>query len=153
MSPAYVVAQPLRGVDARYFALLFGTRVYMREVDKFSRGIVKDRNRLYWEDFKQMPSPCPPPSEQGLIADAIDLRTKALGLAADRVQQEIEVIREYRTRLFADVVTGKLDVREAAARLPEEREESEPLDEAEALAGDQEEAAEDLDDTPAEDEA
>ena len=29
-------------------------------------------------------------------------------------------MREYRTRLVADVVTGKLDVREAAARLPEE---------------------------------
>ena len=32
---------------------------------------------------------------------------------------EIELLREYRTRLIADVVTGKLDVREAAADLPE----------------------------------
>ena len=30
------------------------------------------------------------------------------------------ILREYRTRLVADVVTGKLDVREAAAQLPEE---------------------------------
>ncbi len=37
--------------------------------------------------------------------------------------------REYRTRLIADVVTGKLDVREAAARLPDEVDEPEPLDE------------------------
>jgi type I restriction enzyme S subunit len=29
-------------------------------------------------------------------------------------------MQEYRTRLVADVVTGKLDVREAAARLPDE---------------------------------
>ena len=29
------------------------------------------------------------------------------------------MLREYRTRLIADVVTGKLDVREAAADLPE----------------------------------
>lgn len=28
-------------------------------------------------------------------------------------------MREYRTRLNADLVTGKLDVREAAAQLPE----------------------------------
>jgi type I restriction enzyme S subunit len=47
---------------------------------------------------------------------------------ADR---EIQLLREYRTRLIADVVTGKLDVREAAARLPDEAEEPEPLDEAE----------------------
>ena len=35
------------------------------------------------------------------------------------VQREIDLLREYRTRLIADVVTGKLDVREAAAELPE----------------------------------
>ena len=28
-------------------------------------------------------------------------------------------MQEYRTRLTADIVTGKLDVREAAARLPD----------------------------------
>ena len=33
--------------------------------------------------------------------------------------REIELLNEYRTRLIADVVTGKLDVREAAAALPE----------------------------------
>jgi len=32
----------------------------------------------------------------------------------------IELLREYRTRLVADVVTGKLDVREAAKGLPKE---------------------------------
>ena len=35
-------------------------------------------------------------------------------------QREIDLLREYRTRLIADVVTGKLDVREAASRLPDE---------------------------------
>ena len=34
-------------------------------------------------------------------------------------ESEIELLREYRTRLVADVVTGKLDVREVAERLPE----------------------------------
>ncbi|MBK6733134.1 MAG: hypothetical protein IPG61_03445 [bacterium] len=37
-----------------------------------------------------------------------------------RLQREIDLLREYRTRLIADVVTGKLDVREAAAQLPDE---------------------------------
>ena len=62
------------------------------------------------------------------------------------------LLREYRTRLIADVVTGKLDVREAAARLPEEIEEPEPLDEAE-VETDDEEAADDLDAAPEEAEA
>jgi type I restriction enzyme S subunit len=40
--------------------------------------------------------------------------------AISRLEREIDLLHEYRTRLVADVVTGKLDVREAAARLPDE---------------------------------
>jgi len=47
-----------------------------------------------------------------------------MNVVISRLEREIELLREYRTRLVADVVTGKLDVREAAARLPEEA----PLD-------------------------
>ena len=50
----------------------------------------------------------------------------------DGAEREIDLLREYRTRLIADVVTGKLDVREAAARLPDEADEPEPLDDADA---------------------
>ncbi|MBK8118224.1 MAG: hypothetical protein IPK39_02535 [Sulfuritalea sp.] len=50
-----------------------------------------------------------------------------------RLEREIKFLREYRTRLVADVVTGKLDVREAAARLPElEPESGAELDNVEA---------------------
>jgi type I restriction enzyme, S subunit len=137
VSPAYVVARPLEGTEPRYFSNLFGTAAYMGEVDRYSRGIVKDRNRLYWEDFKQMPSPCPPTGEQVLIADAIDQGTQAVKDAIERTQREINLVREYRTRLIADVVTGKLDVREAAARLSDE-EKSEELEGAEGLAEEEE---------------
>jgi len=41
-----------------------------------------------------------------------------LDAAITRADLEIELLREYRTRLTADVVTGKLDVREAVQRLP-----------------------------------
>jgi type I restriction enzyme, S subunit len=48
-----------------------------------------------------------------------------------RTEREITFLREYRTRLIADVVTGKLDVREAAAQLPEEPDEPELAEEIE----------------------
>ncbi len=38
---------------------------------------------------------------------------------AQSVKRLVGIIREYRARLGADIVTGKLDVREAAAQLPE----------------------------------
>ena len=90
----------------------------MGEVDKFSRGIVKDRNRLYWEDFKQMPAPCPPTDEQAQIARAIDHNTAIIDEGKHRIEDQISFLQEYQTRLIADVVTGKLDVREAAVTLP-----------------------------------
>ena len=37
-----------------------------------------------------------------------------------RTRSQIDLLQEYRTRLVADVVTGKLDVREAAALLRNE---------------------------------
>jgi type I restriction enzyme S subunit len=49
-----------------------------------------------------------------------------------RAESEVDLLREYRTRLIADVATGKVDVREAAARLSVEVEEPESLDEVEA---------------------
>ena len=119
VSPAYVVAKPLPGTEPRYYGALFRTRRYMAEVDKFSRGIVKDRNRLYWEDFKQMPAPFPPTDEQAQIARAIDHNTAIIDEGKHRIEGQISFLQEYRTRLIADVVTGKLDVREAAAELPE----------------------------------
>jgi type I restriction enzyme S subunit len=123
----------------------------MGEVDKYSRGIVKDRNRLYWEDFKQIPSCYPPYAEQVAIADAITRMTAGIEAASDRVRREIELFMEFRTRLIADVVTGKLDVRDAAARLPQEAEDLEPLDETEALGEmEGEAAADDLDPEPQE---
>ena len=65
----------------------------------------------------------------------------------------IDLLREYRTRLIADVVTGKVDVREAAARLPDEAEEPEPLDEAEVESEAEESDARDTDEEREEAEA
>jgi type I restriction enzyme S subunit len=53
-------------------------------------------------------------------------QTSELSTAISRLEGEITLLREYRTRLIADVVTGKLDVRQAAAGLPEDIETFDP---------------------------
>lgn len=62
----------------------------------------------------------PPRAEQDEIVSAIEERTSGLDQTIARLEREIELLREYRTRLVADVVTGKLDVREAVASLPDD---------------------------------
>ena len=78
------------------------------------------------------------------IVEHSRLEAAPIDTAISRLEREIELLREYRTRLVADVVTGKLDMREAAARLPEEANELGPLDGSEALA-ESDEDGEDVD--------
>ena len=63
--------------------------------------------------------PVPPLEEQAAVVRYVASEAQRIDLAASRMRQEIELLREYRTRLVAEVVGGKLDVREAAARLPD----------------------------------
>lgn len=76
--------------------------------------------------------PLPPERERTEILFEIEKVMRVSDQGVEKAQREIDLLREYRTRLIADVVTGKLDVREAAARLPDEAEEPEPPDEIEA---------------------
>jgi type I restriction enzyme S subunit len=71
--------------------------------------------------MKDIELPVPPTlNEQSAIVDSLDPQCSGFTTAIARLEREIELLREYRTRLVADVVTGKLDVREAAAWLPDE---------------------------------
>ena len=57
--------------------------------------------------------------EQTAIVEHIDEATADIDGAICRTRRHVSLLREYRTRLIADVVTGKIDVHEAAAALPE----------------------------------
>lgn len=64
--------------------------------------------------------PLPEITEQERILQYLEMELKPINEARTRAQFEIDLMREYRTRLTADVVLGKLDVREGAARLSDE---------------------------------
>ena len=82
--------------------------------------------------------PLPPLAEQNSILAYLDGATIPLTNAIARTEREIALMQEYRTRLTADLVTGKLDVRAAAAHLPAPPAE-EALKEAEGAADSTEE--------------
>ena len=91
--------------------------------------------------------------QEHIVAHAHEA-TADLTRAIDGARREFDLLREYRTRLIADVVTGKLDVREAAARLPDEADEPDALQDTDTLLeGDNETDDCDLDLVPDEAEA
>jgi type I restriction enzyme S subunit len=94
----------------------------------------------------------PPLPEQAAIVEYLGQAIADIDSTITRAEREIELLNEYRTRLIADVVTGKLDVRDAAAALPE----VDPLaedDDADELDADLALDAAELDETPEEVEA
>ena len=109
VSPAYVVARPYPGVDPTYFAALFRTRDYMAEIDSASRGIVKDRNRLYWDQFKQMQPPCPPQAEQESIMRFLDWANGRLERAIRAKRKVIALLTEQKQAIIHRAVTRGLD--------------------------------------------
>lgn len=56
----------------------------------------------------------PPKEEQNRIVSQVKAETHEVEAAIHTAQREIDLIREYRTRQIADVVTGKVDVRHLA---------------------------------------
>jgi len=105
------------------------------------------QQRVPVEFIANFPLPLPPLFEQTAIVAFLDAQTAKLDTAIAAARREIDLLREYRERLIADVVTGKVDVREVAVQLPYEppeeeagTEEEEPVAEELATADSQEEA-------------
>ena len=89
-----------------------------------STGATRQRTNL--QATAARPIAVPPIEEQSSIVGYLDKATADIDTAISRTRRQIELLQEYRTRLIADVVTGQLDVREAAANLPDEVNASEP---------------------------
>ena len=63
------------------------------------------------EKLDYLPIALPPITEQKAIVESSDKATTAIEQAIVRARRQVELMEEYRTRLIADVVTGKMDVR------------------------------------------
>jgi type I restriction enzyme S subunit len=136
ISPAYAVYRPRNAerIVGGFIDGLLRTRPYVSNIICRSTGVRASRLRLYPEEFFRLPIILPPAPEQERIVHAVATETAQLNTAITHLEREIELLREYRTRLVADVVTGKLDVRPAARHLPAEPTELEPAPETEELA-------------------
>ena len=69
----------------------------------------------------------PSKSEQDEVMTKIESQTSKLSAAIDNARRQVEFMTEYRASLIAHVVTGKLDVRAAAASLSPEPAKQEPV--------------------------
>jgi|694.fasta_scaffold32236_4 type I restriction enzyme S subunit len=63
--------------------------------------------RAEWNFIGNAYIPLPPPEEQKAIVEYIEKETAIIDKAIERTEREIELIKEYKTTLISEVVTGK----------------------------------------------
>lgn len=120
-------------VDADFMVFAMNSRYYRDQVEQAISGAEGMANNLPLSSLRDFVFALPPLKEAGEIAAYLRKKLKDFDTAMNRLEREIELLREYRTRLVADVVTGKLDVRPAARHLPAEPVEPEAAPDAEEL--------------------
>ena len=139
---ALIRVDPKRVLPRLLFAVLQARYVQRQVQDTWSYGT---QPNLAMSAMERLVVVLPPVDEQREVLAHLDRVTKKPSEAVGRAHREISLLREYRTRLIADVVTGNLDVREAAARLPDEDEAPEPCDQIDTLSEGEKGASDDLD--------
>lgn len=119
-------------VDSHFLNLLIASETIQSQI-RMIMGKYAAQPGTYLTELGRLHVVYPPVETQRQIVAWVGEQTKELDVSVYTIRREINLINEYRTRLVTDVVTGRLDVRAAAAKLPEEPEELEPFDDAETL--------------------
>jgi len=109
--------EPLPGSSPQWLGYVLLSTIGQTHGQMSLYGGTKDGLSL--DDVKNYPILLPPRCERDEVVRWIEREMSSLEKIGDRARYQIDLLSEYRTRLIADVVTGKLDVREAAAALPE----------------------------------
>jgi type I restriction enzyme S subunit len=132
-----IVRPDCEKISPEYLLYLATSRYWQDQLSLRAYGSAQQQ--LSNQILSSQPLPAPPLKEQQVILTSLHPGIATIDRSITQAQSEIYLIREYRIRMIADVVTGKLDVREAAANLPDEVEKPDQFEDVDAIAEDYEE--------------
>ncbi len=108
-----------RQQDVRYLHELVRSGPFKYELRVRSKGVWTSRLQLTDTAFLNAYISLPPLAEQQAIAEYLSVSISKISTAIANTRREIDLLEEYRARMIADVVTGKVDVWEAIDHLEE----------------------------------
>lgn len=123
VSPDYSVFDKKEPVRMQFLSEMLRTSTYRVHFRRVATGPGTGTSgflRLYDNKLLETLVYLPRVEEQTAILEYLDKAALQTDTAIARAHRKIDLLEEYRTRLIADVVTGKVDVREAAVQLPDE---------------------------------
>lgn len=104
---------PTSIINVEFLTACLLSRVGRNQIEVFARGSSSTMPKITQGHIKSLIVPLPPIDEQEEIVSYIDVQNRKIDNSLSAVHKEIDLLHEYRTRLISDVVTGKLDVRDA----------------------------------------
>lgn len=110
VSPDYAVYQCHDVADADYMVTLLNTPMYREAFNRKASGIGDGFSRLYTDELFSFYSIFPPKSEQQEIVHFIDEKCNNVNGLIAELESEITYLKEYKQRMIADAVTGKMKV-------------------------------------------
>lgn len=111
VSPAYIVLSLDNTLDSHYANYLFRSRCMVDQYLVISRGVGSIQRNLYWSALKRVVVPIPSKKEQMEIVEYLDGLNNKFDDTIKKLTEEVAVLEEYKNKIIADTVTGKIDVR------------------------------------------
>lgn len=111
VSPAYFIFD-VSFDNLEYFHYAIRSKVYVNFFAQASDGIRVGQWDLQMDKMKEIPFIVPPADEQVAIVEYIKETLPRYDVAINKLSAEVETLEEYKAKLVADVVTGKIDVRD-----------------------------------------
>ena len=118
VSTGFAVLTPKPGTCPKYVSYVCQDQSFIERVTANSVGVAYPA--IAETKLGTFEVGIPPLPEQTAIARFLDETLAGVDGAIDRARRQIALLREYRTRLIADAATGRIDVRAAAAALPDD---------------------------------
>jgi type I restriction enzyme S subunit len=109
ISPAYAVGQPQKEMNPWYYHHLYRTPIYAAEINRYSYGIMYERNRLYFDYFKRIPVPYPPVDEQNKIVSIIVQKSKEFQKIINIKHCLIDLLNEQKQKIISRAVTRGIE--------------------------------------------
>ncbi len=104
ISPAYAVCRPIVPMIGKYFEYLYKTPLYLQIFDNYSYGIMIERNRLYFDNFKRIETIVPPIEEQEKIVQYLDWKTSKVNHLINIKKRSIAETLQLKHSVISDAV-------------------------------------------------
>lgn len=98
-------------INVKWLSQVLISDLYKKVLSSRATGTSSSMKNISKDDFLTLQIPYSPLEEQNIIAEFLFIEASRVDEIIFKAKQEIELLKEYKTALISEVVTGKVDVR------------------------------------------